>query len=137
PLEKFHENVIKHFDSLKNLQNEQKDLSRELLELTSKLPSKIVNKIPLFYIDFDVDIKILNKMLEHFPDIAILILNIGNNKIRVLSKSEKIDANQLIQKLVDRYNGKGGGNPQSAQAVLNKMPENLIFDIENLLRKMD
>ncbi|MHA2282867.1 MAG: alanine--tRNA ligase-related protein [Promethearchaeota archaeon] len=137
PLKKFHENISKHFESLKNLQIEKKELSGKLLELTSKLPSKMINIIPLFYIDFDVDIKILNKMLDIFPENAILVLNIGYNKIRILSKSEKIDANQLLTKLIDRYGGKGGGNPRSAQAVLGKIPENLLFDIENLLRKMD
>jgi alanyl-tRNA synthetase len=137
PLEKFHENVSKRFDSLKNLQSEQKELSIKLLELTSKLPSKIVNKIPLYYIDFDIDIKILSKMLDIFPENTILVLSFGNNKIRILSRSEKIDANQLLQKLLDQYNGKGGGNPNSAQAVLKQIPENLLFSIENLLRKMD
>lgn len=136
PLERFRESVVKRFDSLKNLQREQKELSMKLLELKSKLPSKIVNKMPLFYIEFDVDIKILSKMLDIFPENAILILNIGNNKIRVLSKNEKIDANQLLQKLIEQYNGKGGGNPNSAQAVLKKMPNNLSIEIENLLRKM-
>ncbi|MHA2037357.1 MAG: alanine--tRNA ligase-related protein [Promethearchaeota archaeon] len=137
PLEKFRENVIKRLDSLKNLQSEQKELSGKLLELTSKIPSKTVNEIPLFCVDFDVDIKIINKMLDIFPENAVLVLNIGNNKIRVLSKSEKINANQLLQKLIEQYKGKGGGNSNSAQAVLKKMPENLLFDIENLLRKMD
>ncbi|MHA2339438.1 MAG: alanine--tRNA ligase-related protein [Candidatus Hodarchaeales archaeon] len=135
-LEKFRENLIKRFNSLKNLQSEQKELSKKLLELTSKLPSKTINTIPLFYIDFDIDIKILNKMLDIFPENAILVLNIGNNKVRLLSKSEKIDANQLLTKLIDRYEGKGGGNPNSAQGVLKSMPESLLSDVENLLRRM-
>ncbi|MFW9894352.1 MAG: alanine--tRNA ligase-related protein [Candidatus Thorarchaeota archaeon] len=136
PIDKFHENVNKRLDSLKNLQIEQKLLSVKLLELTSKLPSKMINTVPLFYIDFDVDIKTLNKLLDSFPENALLVLDIGNNKIRVLSKHEKIDANQILQNLIDIYGGKGGGNPKSAQAVLNEMPENLLTKVEHIIIKL-
>jgi alanyl-tRNA synthetase len=122
---------------LDNNQDLQKVLYTKLLELTSKLPSKIVNNIPLFHIDFNVDIKIINKMLSVFPQDSLLIVDMGDNKIRLLSMSGKIDANEILQKLITKYKGKGGGNPKSAQAVLEKIPENLIYEIEQTLISYD
>ncbi|MCK4286319.1 MAG: hypothetical protein KAX18_08950, partial [Candidatus Lokiarchaeota archaeon] len=57
----------------------------------------------------------------------------GNNKIRLLSMSSKIDANELVQKLINKYRGKGGGNSKSAQAELEKLPESLLSEIEQFL----
>jgi alanyl-tRNA synthetase len=133
PLEKFRENVIKRLNILRTTQEKQKELSLKLINLISKLPSKIVNSTPLFHIDFNIDLKIINKMLGSFPQNSLLIVEMGNNKIRLLSLSKKIDANELLQKLINKYMGKGGGNPRSAQAVLIKMPESLLSEIEQLL----
>ena len=137
PIKKFHENVIKRLDSLRNIQTQQKELSFKLLELISKSPSKIVNNIPLFYIEFDIDIKIINKMLSVFPQNSLLIVEMGNHKLRLLSMSRKIDANELLQKLIKKYEGKGGGSPKSAQAVLEKIPENILSEIEQFLISID
>ena len=40
-------------------------------------------------------------------------------------------------KLLRSYKGKGGGNPKSAQVVLEKMPESLLSEIEQFLIKLD
>ena len=137
PIENFRKNVIKRLEILKTTQNQQKDLTIKLLELISKSPSKTVNNIPLFYIDFNVDLKIINKMLSLFPQDSLLVVNMGNNKIRLLSLSEKIDANELLQKFINKYRGKGGGNPKSAQAELEKTPESLLSEVEQFLRNLD
>ena len=133
PVEKFRESVIKRLKTLGYTQNLQKELSIKLLELISKSPSKIVNNIPLFDIEFSVDIKIINKMLSNFPQNSLLIVEMGNGKIRLISKNGEIDANELLQKLINKYKGKGGGNPKSAQVLLEKMPENLLSEIEQFL----
>ena len=133
PVVKFRESVTKRLETLGYTQNQQKELSIKLLELISKSPSKIVNNFPLFYIDFNVDIKIINKMLSNFPQKSLLIVEMGNRKIRLISKNGKIDANKLLQKFISKYKGKGGGNPKSAQAELEKMPDNLLSEIEQLL----
>lgn len=134
PIEKFRENIIKRLETLKNTQNQQKEISIKLLELISKLPSKTVNDIPLFYIDFNINLKIVNKMLSLFPQKSLLVVKMGNNKLRIISLSEKIDANEIIQKLINKYQGKGGGNQKSAQAELKKSPESLLSEVEQLLK---
>ncbi len=135
PIAKLGKDVKKRLELLENMQVLQKDLSIKLLESISKSPSKIIHNIPLFYIDFNADIKIINKMLSLFPQNSLLIVEMGNNKIRLLSMSGKIDANELLQTLIIKYNGKGGGNPKSAQGILKKMPKDLISEIEKLIIK--
>jgi Ser-tRNA(Ala) deacylase AlaX len=133
PLEKTKDLIIKRLELLDKMQEEQKDLSIKLLESISKSPFKVINKISLFYIDFNINIKLLNKMLDQFPQNSLIIVKFEGNKIRLLSLSEIIDSNKLLQKLIQKFGGKGGGNPQSAQGLLEKMPENILCEIESLV----
>ena len=79
--------------------------------------------------------KILNKSLDIFPQNSVIIEAMGNNKIRILSLSEKINANRILQEINRLYDGKGGGNARSAQAAIKKMPEDLLSEIEKLINK--
>ena len=137
PIENFRKNVSKRLEALRTTQNQQKDLTIKLIELISESPFTTISNFPLFYIDFNVDLKNINKMLSLFPQDSLLVVNMGNNKIRLLSLSEKIDANELLQKFINKYKGKGGGNPKSAQAELEKTPESLLSEIEQFLRNLD
>ncbi len=123
----------KRLENIKNIQDQHKNLSLRLLELISKTPLKIIHNISLFYIDFDIDIKLLSSMLNLFPQDSVIIVRIEINKIRLLSLSELIDANEILKKLIIEYGGKGGGNPKSAQAFLEKIPKDLLSKIELLI----
>jgi len=125
--------IEKRLELIENIQDQQKDLSIKLLELISKTPLKIINNISLFYIDFDIDIKLLSSMLNLFPQDSVIIVRIEINKMRLLSLSELIDANEILKKLIIDYGGKGGGNPKSAQAFLEKIPKDLLSKIELLI----
>jgi len=125
----------KHLKLIESIQEQNKNLSIKLLELSSKLPLKTIGKIQLFYIDFDIDIKILNKSLGNFPHNSLIIIKFESNKIRILSPNEIIDSNQLLNNLIKKYGGKGGGNPKSSQGFLKKMPENILIEIESFLRR--
>ncbi len=125
--------IEKRLKYIENVQDQQKYLSIKLLELISKTPLKIINNISLFYIDFDIDIKLLSSMLNLFPLDSLIIVRIESNKLRILSTSEKIDANEILKKLIIEYGGKGGGNPKSAQAFLEKVPKDLLSKIEIII----
>ena len=73
------------------------------------------------------------KSLDFFPVNSVIIVRMEPNKIRLFSLNNEIYANTILEKLINKYGGKGGGNPKSAQAYLEKMPENLISKIESLL----
>jgi len=133
PVTNLKELLKKRLEHIENIQEQHKDLSIKLLESISKSPLKIINEVSLFYIDFEVDIKILNKSLDNFPSNSLIIVKFESNKIRILSPNEIIDSNQLLQKLIKKYGGKGGGNPKSSQGFIEKMPENVLSEIESLL----
>lgn len=125
--------IEKRLKTIENLQDQQENLSTRLLELISKKPVKIINNIPIFYIDYDMDIKLLSSMLNLFPQDSVIIVRIETNKLRIITTSEKIDANGILEKLIKEYGGKGGGNPKSAQAFLEKIPKDLLSKIELLI----
>ncbi len=133
PIGKLKGIIEKRLEYIENVQDRQKDLSIKLLEFISKTPFKIIKNIPLFYIDFNIDIKLLSSMLNLFPQDSIIIVRMDFNKIRLLSLSELIDANEILKKLIIDYGGKGGGNPKSAQAFLEKIPKDLLSKIELLI----
>ncbi|MFX0041096.1 MAG: alanyl-tRNA editing protein [Promethearchaeota archaeon] len=136
PLAKLKGLLKKRLDFLDNILEQNKDLSLKLLELISKTPSKRINDVDLFYLDFNVDIKILNKSLDYFPSNSLIIVRFEENKIRLLSLNEIIDTSELMQELIKKFSGKGGGNPKSSQGFLKKMPENLLLEIETLINSL-
>ncbi len=135
PLEKINALIHKRLELLEIDQEQQKELSIKLLQFISKSPIKIINNISLFYIDFNIDIKLLNKSLDNFPQNSLIIVKFEIKKIRILSLSDTIDSSKILDKLIQRYGGKGGGNPKSSQGFLGKMPDNLLSEIESLLVK--
>lgn len=134
PLQKVMNVIEKRLDLLENTQKELKELSIKFLETTSKSPLKIINNVPLFYIDSDIDIKIINKMLAEFPQDSLIIISMENNKLRIISLNDKLNANNFIQDLIKKYGGKGGGSPKSSQGFLEKIPENVLEDIESMIK---
>lgn len=135
PILKLQETVRKRLELLDDIYKQQKELSYKFLEAISKSPNKVINEIQLFYFEFDIDIKIINKSLDIFPQNSAIITTMGNNKIRILSLSENIDANRILQEINRLYDGKGGGNARSAQASVKKKPEDLLSEIEKLIKK--
>ncbi len=129
PLENTVNLIKKRLELLDTIQDQQKVLSIKFLELISKTPIKIIGNIPLFYIDFNVDIKLLNKSLENFPLNSLILVKFEGVKLRLLSLSETIDSNKLMQILIQKYGGKGGGNSKSSQGFLENMPDNIISEV--------
>jgi len=133
PLEKTKVLIEKRLDLLENTIEQQKQLSVKYLESISKSPTKVIGSISLFYIDYNIDIKLLNKSIENFPQNALIIIKFEENKIRFLSLNENIDANKILQSFTKKYGGKGGGNPKSSQGFLENMPENLFSEVVSLI----
>jgi alanyl-tRNA synthetase len=117
----------------KVLLDQQNSLAIKYLESISHSPTKVLKGIMLFYIEYNLDFKILNKSLSNFPQNSLIIVNMGNNKIRINSLSDSINANEVIQLIIKKFDGKGGGNPKSAQAALEKTPKNLVAEVESLI----
>ncbi|MFX1375774.1 MAG: alanyl-tRNA editing protein [Promethearchaeota archaeon] len=133
PLVKINELINKRLELLENIQEQQKDLSIKYLESILKWPLKEINDTPLFYINFNIDIRLLNKKMKDFPQNSLIIIKFERKKIRILSLNETIDSSELLDKLVEKYGGKGGGSSKSSQGYLENMPDNIISEIETLI----
>jgi Ser-tRNA(Ala) deacylase AlaX len=132
-IEKLKGYLDKQLELNKDLQDQQNSLVIKYLEAISNSPTKVIKGISLFYIEYNLDFKLLNKSLSNFPQNSLIIVSMGNNKIRINSLSDSINANVLIQLIIKKFNGKGGGNPKSAQAALEKTPKNLVTEVESLI----
>ncbi|MFX1278030.1 MAG: alanine--tRNA ligase-related protein [Promethearchaeota archaeon] len=135
PILKLADLVRKRLSLFDLVQNQQKELSYQFLDAISKSPIKVIHGIQLHYFDFEIDIKVLNKSLDNFSQNSVIIGRIGKNKVRIFSLSDKIAANEILQKIIQMYGGKGGGNAKSAQAALKKIPTDLLSEIEQLINK--
>jgi alanyl-tRNA synthetase len=115
------------------LKKENNDLLIDNLKMISQLPEININDNPVYFLDSDIDNKILSKQFKNFPRNSILILSTKKNRVKILSKSKIILANEIIQRLIKKYGGKGGGSSQSAQCLLENRPKTLINDLKEYI----
>ena len=108
-------------------------LALKTLKIISDNPITTIKNVAIYILELEIDNKILNKEFKNFPSNSLLIINIGNNRIRVFSKSQEIIANDVIQYLIGKYGGKGGGSNQSAQALLDNTPKEILSDLKSFL----
>ena len=106
------------------------NLKANNLVLTSKCPSEVHEGYYLFLIEYQVDSKILKKTMEQFPINSLLIIKLGETRYQIVSLSEKVSANEVVQALISKFGGKGGGSNFTAQVNLNNVPPNLISELK-------
>jgi hypothetical protein len=53
----------------------------------------------------------------------------------VLSKCKDVIANEIVQYLLEKFGGRGGGSPRSAQCSLDNKPKDILKEIELFLNK--
>ena len=125
--------VTNLFTSLKTqyfkLKEENKKLIDKALELIAISPTTTLKGIKISEVNFEVDYKFLSKAFKNFPPDYLLIMKSGNNKVQILSNNEAFKANEVINELIKKDGGKGGGSPRSAQATINKEPANIISEL--------
>ena len=109
PINKINETIEKQTNIISKLQQENIDLAVKTINILSKNPVITIKNIAIYILEMEIENKILNKEFKKFPLNSLLIITIGNKRIRVLSKSQEIMANDVIQYLTRKYGGKGGG----------------------------
>jgi alanyl-tRNA synthetase len=77
----------------------------------------------------DFHYKNIQKSFKDFPKDYLLLILEEKNKIRILSNTEKASANEVLQKLMKKFGGKGGGSSFSAQATLRDEPKDVILEL--------
>ena len=133
PITKIKDTIEKQTNFVSKLQQENMSLAIKTLKLVSDNPITTIKNVTVYILELEIDNKILNKEFKNFPSNSLLIINIGHNRIKVLSKSQEIIANDVIQYLIVKYGGKGGGSNQSAQALLDNTPKEILSDLKSFL----
>ena len=123
-------NFQKQLDKKLKIQQNYEILAITVLQLVSQNPKKILNDVKIGCIKMDFDYKIIQKSFKDFPKDYLLLILEEKNKIRILSNTEKASANEVLQKLLKKFGGKGGGSPFSAQATLRDEPKDVLLELE-------
>jgi alanyl-tRNA synthetase len=122
------------FNTLKTqvfkLREENEKLARKVLELIALSPTATRKGIKIGLVDFDIDYKLLSKAFKNFPPDYLLLIKSENNKIQILSNNETFKANDIINMLIKKCGGKGGGSPRSAQATLESEAGDILSQVE-------
>lgn len=109
-------------------------VASNLIDYISKYPSLQIKDWSIGVLELDVEFKFLQKQFKEFPENYTLIILKPENKVIIISNSEKIKANEVMNYLIQRYGGKGGGSPYSAQGTLDSIPEDIPSLIKTLYR---
>ena len=124
------ENFQKQLDKKLIVQRNYETLANTVLQLVSQNPNKILKDVKIGCIRMDFHYKNIQKSFKDFPKDYLLLILEEKNKIRILSNTEKASANEVLQKLLKKFGGKGGGSPFSAQATLRDEPKDIILELE-------
>ena len=135
PIMNFKESFNKRSDLIENLQRNKIDLTIKNLNRISKYPDFKTGNVAVSYIDFQIDNKTLSKEFKNFPSNSLLIIKLEDKKIKVLSNCKDVIANGVIQYLIEKYGGKGGGSEQFAQCSLNNKPKDILNDMKLFLNQ--
>lgn len=133
PITKLPNKIEKQIDLISNLQEKNKILAIKTLELIARNPNMTLNQINVGVIETEMDYKIISKNFRNFPPNYLLIIKEKGNKFIVLSNSQNAKADDVVQSLLKKFGGKGGGNPSSAQVTLQNNPKDIISEIKLLL----
>lgn len=134
-LDRLNKLVIKNIKKMDLIEKESEILKLKYLKQLKNNPERKIGNISLFYLEFEIDKKILNKVFDEFPPHSLLIQKPSVNRIILLSNNKDLSAQQIIKSLNERYNGKGGGSPWYAQGVLEYPPNNIINEIKELIEE--
>jgi len=129
PATKLIRNFQKQLDKKTSLQQNYVNLALAALKLVSQHPNTEINNVKVGLLELALDYKLIQKQFKEFPEEYLLIIKEENNKIHLLSNSAKAQANKILDLLLKKFGGKGGGSPYSAQGTLNAAPLDIISEL--------
>ena len=129
PATKLIRNFQKQIEKKSILQQNYINLAISALKLVSQHPNTEINNVKVGLLVLALDYKLIQKQFKEFPEEYLLIIKEENNKIHLLSNSAKAQANKILELLLKKYGGKGGGSPYSAQGTLKVAPVDIISEL--------
>lgn len=134
-LDKIISNVEKFIEMNHDLLLDREQLLAKLLKLKFMNPDLKFTHINIYLLNLEIEYNILKRLLTELPQDSLFIIQSEKNKIRIISNSENVKSNEIIDILIEKYRGKGGGNPKNAQCLLKNAPNNILEDIQNIIKK--
>ena len=94
------------------------------------------NNFNLFTFSYQIELKLLKKSINQYPPNSLILIQIEENRYQVVTNSEVANANDIIQILISKFGGKGGGSNFIAQASLINTSANIWLEIKKYLDKI-
>jgi len=133
PLNQVKGRIEKHLEDSEEILEKNKFLTKKVLELILKNPDIEKEGIKISIIPFTIEHTLLNEVFEDFPEDTLLILELDNQVLKFITNCQQINAADLLNKLLKKFGGKGGGNPRISQGKIDEIPANIINEIKNLI----
>ena len=134
PLENYARDVKKVIELNQTLLTYQDLLISEFFKQKILNPDVEINHIKLYLINMEIEYKSLKKILDQLPKNSLLLIKSEENKIRIISNTDEIKSDEIAEKLIENYRGKGGGNPRNAQCLLESEPKDILRDIQSFIK---
>lgn len=133
PLNQVKERIEKHLEDSEELSEKNMFLIKKVLELIIKNPEIEKEGINISKIPFSIEHSLLNEVFEDLPEDTLLILEMNDQVLKFITNSKRINAADLLNKLLKKFGGKGGGNPRIAQGKIDEVPANIINEVKNII----
>jgi len=134
PMENYSTEVKKVIELNQAFLTYQELLISEFFKQKILNPDSEINDIKLYLINMEIEYKSLKKVLDQLPKNSLLLIKSEENKIRIISNTDEIKSDEIAEKLIENYLGKGGGNPRNAQCLLEKEPKDILRDVQNFIK---
>ncbi|MHA1999695.1 MAG: alanine--tRNA ligase-related protein [Promethearchaeota archaeon] len=116
------ETALNNWSSLKAMKGDVKRLGDRLLEFLSTRPEVTINGHAISVVEISLNKKMVAAKFKKFPWNSILIIINAPGKFMVYSSSKKATAKDIADMMLEKYGGKGGGNLNIAQGMLDAEP---------------
>lgn len=129
PIKEFSIKIQKQISLVSTLREKIENLLQTTLDSLSRNPTATINNINVGILEADIDYKIITKSFRTFPPDYLLIVKKPGLKLVILSNNEDTKANSILDLYLEKYGGKGGGSPKSAQGTLENDVEDFLKDL--------
>jgi alanyl-tRNA synthetase len=133
PLREVKERINSQIENSEKLKENNVSLKQKLLELVVKNPSLIKNDIKISYVTFPIEFDVLNVFFENLSEKILLILKLDNQVLKIITNYENVSAAEILDKLLNKFGGKGGGSSFIAQGKIEKFPDDILNVIGQML----
>jgi len=108
-------------------------LQEDNLNLSSKCPTEVYNNFNIFLFNYQIEVKLLKKSIIQYPPNSLILIQMEENRYQIVTNSEIVKANDIIQSFLSKFGGKGGGSNFIAQASLDDASADVLLEVKQYL----